>query len=408
MDNLARIFRAQSGQVLASLMYLSRDLQLAEDALQDACEQASKKWLVQGVPENTVAWLHLVAKRKLIDKLRQQSSQQNPNTLQLIEQSLYVQDDTDLETDYEVPDERLRLIFICCHPALSEAAQVALTLRTLCGLSVREIARAYLLSEVAVGQRITRAKKKIRDAGISYDVPNAKQLSIRLPSVLKVIYLIYNESYSAYEGQTLNRQDLANEAIRLSLLMVKLVPNAEVFGLAALMLFHDARRLSRSSATDPYITLEQQNRTLWDQDKIEQADVFIHKALEYKQRGPYQIQAAISGLHSRAKSWETTDWAQIQLLYMSLFHLHPSPVVALNLAIAKANGGLLKQAYEEVVTLKNELNQYQPYYAARGELESRLNLTERAISSISKAISLSKNSIERDFLIKKRGQLLKL
>jgi len=407
MDSLARIFRAASGQVLASLVYFSRDIQLAEDALQDACEQASKKWPVQGVPENTAAWLHLVAKRKLIDKLRQQHSRQNQHKLRLIEESLYTLSDTSAETDYAVPDERLRLIFTCCHPALNEAAQVALTLRTLCGLDVREIARAYLLSEAAIGQRITRAKKKIKDAGISYEIPDAEHLNIRLPSVLKVIYLIYNESYSAYEGQSLTRQDLADEAIRLSLAMVKLIPHPEVLGLAALMLFHDARRLSRSSVIEPYIPLEQQNRRLWDLAKIAQGDAYINQAMEYKQPGPYQVQAAISALHSKAKIWDVTDWPQIQLLYMSLYQIHPSPVIALNLAIAKANGGHLTKAYADVVALSNELHQYQPYHAARGELEGRLNLYKEAISSISGAISLSKNSTERDFLIKKREKLIK-
>jgi len=363
-DCLARIFRAESGQVLASLACFSRDLQLAEDALQDASEQGSKKWPEHGVPENPSAWLHLEAKRKLIDKLRQQHTQQSQQKLQLIEQSLYMQSDSTAETDYEVPDERLRLIFTCCHPALNEVAQVVLTLRTLCGLDVRETARAYLTSETTIGQRITRAKKKIRDAGISYEVAKAEQLRFRLPSVLKVIYLIYNESYSASEGQTLTRQDLANEAIRLNLLMVKLIPTLEVFGLAALMLFHDARRSSRSSLTDPYIPLEQQNRNLWDQAKIEQANAFIHQALKYQERGSYKIQAAISALHSGAKSWCATDWPQIQLLYMSLLQLHPSPVVALNLAIAMANGGQLKQAYEDVIALSDELDQYQPYHAA--------------------------------------------
>jgi RNA polymerase sigma-70 factor (ECF subfamily) len=401
-DSLARIFRAEFGQVLSSLVYISRDLQLAEDALQDAFEQANKKWPDQGTPENTGGWLYLVAKRKLIDKLRQQSSQQSQHKVQLIEQSLYLQSDTSAETDYEVPDERLRLIFICCHPALNETAQVALTLRTLCGLDVREIARAYLVSEVAIGQRITRAKKKIRDAGISYEIPNSEQLCIRLPSVLKVIYLIYNESYSAYEGQSLTRQDLADEAIRLSVLMVDLMPSPEVFGLAALMLFHDARRLSRSSIIEPYIPLERQNRELWDQDKITQANVYIHQALDHKERGPYQIQAAISALHSESISWEATDWPQIQLLYLSLYQIQPSPVVALNLAIAEANGGQLKQAYKDVLALDSELEQYQPYHAARGELERALNLPKQAFVSINKAINLSKNSIERDFLIKKR------
>lgn len=405
MDNLARIFRAESGKVLASLAYWSRDLQLAEDALQDACEQAASKWPIQGVPSNTGAWLHLVAKRKLIDKLRQQQSQKNDQKLRLIEESLYVDSDTIAETEYEVPDERLRLIFTCCHPALNEEAQVALTLRTLCGLEVREIARAYLTSEAAIGQRITRAKKKIRDAGISYEVPKSEQLSVRLPSVLKVIYLIYNESYTAYQGQSLTRLDLASEAVRLSLVMVKLIPNPEVLGLAALMLFHDSRRLSRCSDVEPYIPLEQQDRSFWDQKQIEQANQFIQQALQFKQRGPYQIQAAISALHAKAKSWETTDWPQIQLLYMSLLQLQPSPVIALNLGIAKANAGQIQQAYSDVLALSGALQHYQPYHAACAELESRLLLSEKAYCSISKAIGLTKNSIERDFLIKKRGLL---
>ncbi|WP_299083502.1 sigma-70 family RNA polymerase sigma factor [uncultured Paraglaciecola sp.] len=405
-DKLARIFRAESGQVLASLVCYSKDFQLAEDALQDACEQASIKWPVQGFPKNTGAWLHLVAKRKLIDKLRQQHSQQSQHKLQLIEQSLYSQSTLKPETDYEVPDERLRLIFTCCHPALNEEAKVALTLRSLCGLTIREIARAYMTSEAAVGQRITRAKKKIRDAGIRYETPNVKQLSSRLPSVLKVIYFIYNESYSAFEGQTLTRQDLADESIRLSLLMTKLNPNAEVFGLAALILFHDARRLSRSSNSEPFIPLEHQDRNLWDQTKIQQAEVFIYKALQYKAPGPYQIQAAISALHSQAKNWHATDWSQIQLLYSRLLQLHPSAVVRLNLALAKANAGQLQQAYTELVALHNALSQYQPYFAALSELESRLNFPEKAVVSISQAISLSKNGIERDYLIKKRHQLL--
>ena len=404
-NNLARIFRAESGQVLASLMYFSRDLQLAEDALQDAFEQANQKWPVNGIPDNPGAWLHLVAKRKLIDKLRQQNSQKDQHKLQLIEQSLYNSKNETLETDYEVPDERLRLVFTCCHPALNEAAQVALTLRTLCGLGVREIARAYLTSEVAIGQRITRAKKKIRDAGISYEVPTKEHLQDRLPSVLKVLYLIYNESYSAFEGQTLTRQDFADEAIRLGLVMVKLIPNPEVFGLAALMLFHDARRSSRSSKKEPFIPLEQQNRLLWDQNKIHQAECLLQQALTFKQPGPYQIQAAISALHSNAENWDATDWAQIQLLYKSLLKLHPSPVVRLNLAIAKANDNKLGQAYKEVVELSEMLDEYQPYHAARGELETRLNLIEQAVHSIIKAINLSKNSIERDFLINKREQL---
>lgn len=405
IEGLATVFRAEYGQVLASLVFFSRDLQLAEDALQDACEQASLNWPVQGLPNNPAAWLHLVAKRKLIDKLRQRSSQQSQQKLQLIEQSLSLNADTPAETDYEIPDERLRLIFTCCHPALNEGAQVALTLRTLCGLEVREIARAHLLSESAMSQRITRAKKKIRDAGIGYELPAGKQISSRLPSVLKVIYLIYNESYSAYEGLSLTRQDLANEAIRLGRLMTELIPHPEVFGLAALIMFHDARRLTRSSDTELFVPLERQDRKHWDRAKINQATIYLEQAMRFHQSGPYQIEAAISALHSQAKSWNETDWPQILLLYRRLYQLHPSPIIALNLAVAKANGGQLTQAFEDIIRLQEELKDYQPYYAARGELETRLNQAKQAAVSFDRAITLSKNNGERDFLIKKRQQL---
>ncbi|MDU0353179.1 sigma-70 family RNA polymerase sigma factor [Paraglaciecola aquimarina] len=274
-DAIARIFRAESGQLLSSLMYLCRDLQLAEDALQDAFELASHQWPHQGLPRNSGAWLHTVAKRKLIDRLRKNTSQANVSTLHTLEQAEEQTEQDIAEQDYCVPDERLRLIFTCCHPALNQQAQVALTLRTLCGLSVKQIARAYLTSEIAMGQRITRAKKKIKNAGISYSVPSKKQLPARLPSVLKVIYLIYNESYSAFESQTLTRADLALEAIRLSQLMVALLPNAEVLGLAALLLLHHARSPARQSSDTAYIPLEKQNRALWNTEAINQGKRYL-------------------------------------------------------------------------------------------------------------------------------------
>lgn len=406
LDPIARIFRAESGQVLASLTYFCGDIQMAEDAMQEAFVQASSKWLGQGIPKNPGAWLHLVAKRKLIDTFRQ--SQKHHHLAQTLEQSLMLDKDNKSENDYDVSDERLRLIFTCCHPALNPAAQVALTLRTLCGLQVREIARAYLTSEVAMGQRITRAKKKIKDAGIAYQVPDKEQLDDRLPSVLKVIYLIYNESYSVFEGQTLTRHDLAAEALRLSVVMVNLMPHPEVMGLAALLALHDARRASRSSASDGFIPLEHQDRTLWDKNLIRQGTKLLEQAMTYHQAGPYQIQAAISALHVKAKSWQTTDWKQIYLLYRRLLEMAPSAVVALNCAVAKANKGELQSAYQDILSLGNELQAYQPYYAARSELESRLCFHQLALDSITIAIKLTANNAERDFLRQKQVALKQL
>lgn len=404
-ESLARIFRAESGQVLSSLMHVCQDLQMAEDALQDAFVQASIQWPKEGYPDNKGAWLHTVAKRKLIDKLRQSSSQKNQHTLRLIEKNWSIQSQQMSEIDYDVPDERLRLIFTCCHPDLNAEAQVALTLRTLCGINVKEIARAYLTSEVAMSQRITRAKKKIKDAGITYSVPTKDQLANRLPSVLKVIYLIYNESYNAYESQTLTKTELAQEAIRLSLLMVELLPNSEVLGLAALLLFHDSRRGARQSAQESYIPLEKQNRELWDNTAIQQADTYLLAALEFKQPGPYQIQAAISSLHANAKSWHATDWRQIHLLYSSLYRLNPSAIVALNGAVSLAYYGDINKAYKSIIELEDTLKHYQPYYAAKAELEVRLEQYALAISSLNRAISLSKNNSERYFLLRRLNTL---
>lgn len=401
MDELARIFRAESGKVIASLVYISKDIQLAEDALQDALEQASIHWPIQGVPVNSCAWLYLVAKRKLIDNLRKTKVYNDQQNIDLIRQSVSTQEGTS-ELEYEVPDERLRLIFTCCHPALGEDAQVALTLRTLCGLTIKEIARAYLISEVAMGQRVTRAKRKIKTAGISYEVPCHGQLNDRLASVLKVIYLIYNESYSAYEGQTLTRQDLAQEAIRLSRLMVELTPSAEVLGMAALLLFHDARRASRCNSLESYIPLEYQDRQLWDGNLISEANEFMNKALVYKQAGQYQIQGAISALHCSAASWELTDWKQIQLLYFRLFDFNASPLVHLNFLVAKSYTEKLDKVYQELLLLETKLFDYQPYYAAKSDVERRLQLPIAASKSLDKAIKLSKNGSERDFLMKKR------
>ena len=291
--SLARTFRAKSGQVLASLVWYCKDLILAEDALQDACEQATIKWPAEGTPENTGAWLHTVAKRKLIDRLRQNHSRSAKQILQFIQDSVY-DEPVSMEADQAVPDERLRLIFTCCHPALNEQARVALTLKTLCGLKVNEISRAFLSSETAMSQRLTRAKRKIKDAGIAYKIPEGRALEQRPPSVLAVIYLIYNESYSAYEGQTLTRADLANEAIRLGRILRELMPRPDVSGLLALMLLHDARRSMRSAEDHTFIPLEHQDRSSWNQDHITEGTQILLTALAQGQPDRYQVQAAIS------------------------------------------------------------------------------------------------------------------
>jgi RNA polymerase sigma-70 factor (ECF subfamily) len=390
--------------VLSSLIYYTRDIELAEDALQDACEQAAMKWPQQGSPDNPAAWLHTVAKRKLIDKLRQGSSRKAEHTIGLIRDS-FNHDAAMSESAYSIPDERLRLIFTCCHPALNEQARVALTLKTLCGLSTKQIARAYLSTEIAITQRLTRARRKIRDGGIAYEIPDGESLEQRLPSVLAVIYLIYNESYSAYESQTLTRAELAAEAIRLGRILVNLLPRAEVAGLLALMLFHDARREARSNATHPYIPLEQQDRSLWKQDAIQEANDLLVIAMLAGKPDSFQVQAAISALHCSAKSWVQTDWRQIQLLYSSLYKMAPSAIILLNQAVAYAHGGDPEHAYSRIKALYSQLHNYQPYYAARAEVESRLSLIPRAIESYDHAISLSQNNVERDFLVAKRRSL---
>lgn len=424
--DLSQIFRTEYGLVLASLMCFHQDLHLAEDALQDTFEKANVQWPKQGVPKNCRAWLYVVAKRKMLDLLRQGAKRE------YIQQNIRVEKDSDEheprleEQDYIVPDERLRLIFICCHPALNQSAQVALTLKTLCGLKVVEIARAYLKSEAALAKTISRAKSKIRVAGISYDLPSQELLTTRLDSVLRVIYLIYNESYSAYEGQSLTREDLAHEALRLSHLIVSLIPEPEVFGLAALLHFHDARRFSRCSkwqniivshgngnakeAKTNYIPLASQDRKHWDKSLIAKGNELLDKALSFKKGGQYQIQAAISALHCNASDWQSTDWKQITLLYQSLYRLAPSPIVELNQLVAQSNISTtsldtLSNVYQRLSQLQDDLQTYQPYFAAKAEFEARLGLLNAERASLQKAISLTKNKTETNFLLDKLNKL---
>ncbi|TDF34700.1 RNA polymerase sigma factor [Alteromonadaceae bacterium M269] len=394
------IYRAESGKIIASLTLWAKDLELAEDAMQEAYEQALLQWPQKGLPQSPASWLHTVAKRKVIDRIRQLSSRRKPDTLVQLEQHYSADDAAEDETNYAIPDERLRLIFTCCHPALNSSAQVALTLRTLCGLSVREISRAFLTSEKTMLQRITRAKRKIRDAGIPYEVPDQEHLTERLNAVLSVIYLVFNESFNAYEGQTLSRKDLAREAIRLASILKELMPLPEVTGLLCLLQLSDARTPARSSESESYIPLEKQDRKLWDKSQIEEAKTLLIATLAKGNSGPYQIQAAISALHATAPSWEETDWAQICLLYENLYALNPSPVTKLNQLVAVAQTGKVELAYKEVLNLDNQLADYQPYHAVKANFECRLERFDEAKSSYRQAISKTQNGGERDFLLK--------
>ncbi len=404
-QDLARVFRAESGRVLAALLAYSRDFELTEDALQEACLQAMEQWPQKGVPQNKGAWLLTVAKRRLIDKIRRCSFQNKQQTLQSIidTQPEQVED----ELNFPIPDERLKLIFTCCHPALAEQAQVALTLKTVSGLKVSEIARAFLTSEVTMNQRITRAKRKIKTAGIPYKIPAVKVLPERISSVLSVIYLIFNESYLAYEGQTLTRFELANEAIRLARILNDLLPRADVKGLLALMLFHHSRYFARSNKKQAFVPLEKQDRVSWDQSLISQGNKFLTEAMNIGEPESYQIQAAISALHAQADSWENTDWQQILLLYQSLYRRNPNAIICLNLNVALAHSGELKKAYKVIVRLEKELTNYQPYYAARAYIKAKSGKKLAAKNDYEKAISLTKNSIERDYLISQRDELNK-
>jgi len=398
---LTRALRKSSGRILASLIKSFGDFDKAEDALQDAATEALRVWPKRGIPDNPAAWLHTAAKRRAIDKLRKDTRHHAKETQQIL-MDLDANKDEMAETDYEIPDERLRLIFTCCHPAISAEAQLALTLKTLGGLTVREIARAFLTSETAMLQRITRAKKKIRDAGIAYAVPGSDHLAERRKTVQKTIYLIFNESYAAFEGQTLTRDDLANEAIRLAALLFRLDPCPETGGLLCLMQFTHARTAARTDDQGQMVSLEDQDRTLWDHDTIDQANQLLVEQFKLGQLGPYQLQAAISALHCKANSWSETDWQQITALYHALSAFDPSPVVLLNAAMAQANMGEAETALNKLEKLEHALETYQPFYAARAEMHVMLGKKEAALSDLDRAIELSNNQIERAFLDRKR------
>jgi RNA polymerase sigma-70 factor, ECF subfamily len=409
-DNVRQIIssaaREHHGQLLAILIKDLRDFQLAEDCLHDAIESALIHWQRSGAPHSPMAWLLQVARRKALDRLRRAKNFEEKSA----EIVILMESDQDYVGDSEegaIPDERLRLIFTCCHPALDPHTCVALSLRTLCGLTTSEIARAFVVSEETMAQRLVRAKQKISKAGIAYEVPEQADLSNRLQSVLSTIYLMFNEGYAATSGPEHLRADLCEEAIRLANLINNLCPEEpETAGLLALLMLTHARRAARKSELEPYIPLDEQNRALWDRVMIAKGDALLVKTLKLGAVGPYQLQAAISAVHTSSETYQKTDWSEIVQLYEKLYALSENPVYLLNKIIAKSYLSLDNNALMELDRLSPELQNYQPYHAARADILRRAHQYQNAREAYDKAIALSGNVAERGFLMRRRASLL--
>ena len=391
MRNLGDLHRREYGRILASLIRVVRDFDLAEDALQEAFEAALAQWPAQGAPQNPVAWLIGTARHKAIDQLRRRTMAEAKRD------EIAAEVAPEGEADAPLPLDSLRLIFTCCHPALAPEAQVALTLRTVCGLSTEAIARAFLVPVPTLQQRIVRAKAKIKGARIPYEVPGDDELAARLDAVLAVVYLVFTEGYSATSGTDLVRADLCAEAIRLARLLAELLPDErEVQGLLALMLLHDARRDSRTDETGGIVLLEDQDRSRWDRARIAEGAVLVGQALRARAPGAYAIQAAIAALHAQAPSARETDWPQIAALYGVLAGLHPSPVVELNRAVAVAMADGIEHGLALLETV--HLPGYYLLPAARADLLRRLGHRPEAAQAYRDALALVTNDAERRYL----------
>lgn len=413
MNEIARIveqtFRAEHGKVFGALVSHLGDLELAEDVLQDAMLTALETWARDGIPQNPAAWMTTVARRKAIDRLRRDKTFLEKQHELQFQAELEQPNEIDFD-DRPIPDERLKLIFTCCHPALALDAQLALTLRTLGGLTTNEIARAFLVPVPTMNQRITRAKNKIKQAAIPFEIPPAHRIPERIAAVLHVLYLIFNEGYSATAGDDLIRQELCAEAIRLTQILVELLdqedslePNAEALGLLAMMLLHDARRGARVDARGDIVLLEQQDRSLWNVAEIQKGIALLDRAMELRAPGPYQIQAAISALHAQAKSFAETDWTQIAALYGQLALQQRTPVVSLNYAVAlgMARGPLIGLMVMENLQLGEALQEYHLYHAARADLLRRAGENDAARHEYERALELAQTRAERAFLIQR-------
>ncbi len=402
-----RLVREEWGRILASLINSTGDFQLAEDVLQDAVEQALINWRKDGVPDSPAAWLFTTAKRKAIDKFRRDDrfASIKPDLRYIAE--LHANDSVE-DTLQNIPDKRLELIFTCCHPALDEKSQVALTLHTLGGLRTDEIAAAFLDKHQTMAQRLTRAKKKISVAGIPFEVPERDQLNTRISPILSVIYLIFNEGYTASAGESLMRANLSQEAIRLARICSSLLPeHTEVAGLLALMLLHDSRRSARQSHNGDLVPLEQQDRSNWDEQKQSEGISLLQNTLVKQRAGPYQLQAAISAVHATSPSWQETDWDQIVALYNLLFAMQPSPVVKINQSVAVSYADSVEAALQMLDELETQasVQTYQPYFAARADLLIRLDRRDEAHIALERAIELTENISQKHFLNAKRQAL---
>jgi RNA polymerase sigma-70 factor (ECF subfamily) len=400
------VYRLESRQVLATLIRLLGDFETAEEALHDAFAVAVEQWAQDGMPANPRAWLVSTGRFKAIDGMRRRA-RFDASLMELAKQLEQSTSDAEEWNEESVEDDRLRLIFTCCHPALAPEAQVAMTLREVCGLTTEEIARPFLTKPATVAQRIVRAKAKIREARIPYEVPSERELPDRLDAVLRVVYLVFNEGYSASSGGSLTRHDLSAEAIRLGRLLIELLPEPEAMGLLALMLLHDSRRATRTSPTGDLILLENQDRALWSRDQITEGVSLVARALSTGQVGPYTIQAAIAAAHAQAPSSATTDWTQIVSLYDLLMRAEPSPVVELNRAVAVAmrDNPLAGLTLIDTILARGDLENYHLAHAARADLCRRLGRTAESRVSYERALSLTQQEPERRFLERRLSEL---
>lgn len=399
------LYRGESRRVFATLVRLLGDFDLAEEAMHEAFACAVEQWAREGVPSNPRAWLVTTGRFKAIDSIRRRA--RFNASLEQVARTLEKNDGDTNRADEEIEDDRLRLIFTCCHPALPPGTQVALTLREVCGLTTEEIASAFLTSPSTIAQRIVRGKAKIRDAGIPYKVPSLESLPERLNTVLAVIYLVFNEGYSASWGDELIRRDLAEEAIRLARLVMELLPDPEVMGLLALMLLQDSRRDARASAEGDLILLEDQDRSRWNRSQIGEGTGFVERALSSGRFGVYTIQAAIAAVHARSASAAETDWAQIVAFYDVLTRLDPSPIVELNRAVAVAmrDGPSAGVELIDRILTRGDLVDYHLAHAARADLFRRLGDFGRAKESYQRALTLARQTPERRFLQKRISEL---
>jgi len=400
---IEQLIRADGGRLLSCLVVILRDFQLAEDSLQDALESAIVHWGRSGVPTSPSAWLMRTARRKAIDRIRRainfrQKSKQ-------LEALIALDAADDPEEASAIPDERLKLIFTCCHPALERSVSVALTLRSICGLTTDEVARAHLVTPDAMAQRLVRARHKIAKAGIGYEIPGPEGFAARLDAVLAVLYLIFNEGYAASSGQYL-RTDLCEEAIRLARLLRQLIPDEpEVEGLLALVLLHHSRSHTRLTDAGALVALEHQDRSSWNRALIEEGAALVTAALGRGRPGPYQLQAAIAALHAEAESFATTDWPQLVLLYDELLRRRANPVFALNRLVALSYTCGPADALAQLLPLAEQLQRYQPYHAVRADLHAQLGQTAEAVTHYDEAIALSASQAERQYLRDRREVL---